>query len=190
MTEATAPFSALDIRRAQNKRKAIELGKAGLDPYAIAQQIRMPLFVARRILTVAGIPLLPRAVAPITTPDPPPVPIALERRRPGRQRKAKAAPSDPAFPRRGPGRPRKVPRSVDLPISLDPSQDPELELVRSRFTEFRTMTAISIALKIPGIKVRKALYGLPPERFEAWKDLNRMRREVEQLVVRRRKAKR
>lgn len=187
MTEATAPFSAVEIRRAQNKRKAIELGKAGLDPYAIAQQVRMPLFVARRILTVAGIPLLPRAAAPSTVPEPPPAQIALE---PRRLRKPKPVPSDPAQPKRGPGRPRKVLISDELPNSLDPSHDHELELVRGRFSEFRTIAAISTALGISIAKVGKALAGLPPERLEAWNDLNRMRREVDRLVVSQKRAPR
>lgn len=187
MNEPTAPYSALEIRRAQNKRKAIDLGKAGLDPHAIAQQLRMPLFVARRILTVAGIPLRPRPAEPSVVPELSPAPIAME---PRRQGKLKPVPSDPTLPRRGPGRPRKVLLPDNPIVSQDPSHDAELERVRDRFSEFRTMAAISTALGISIAKVGKALAELPPERLEAWNDLNRMRREVDRLVVSRKGARR
>ncbi len=57
-----------------------------------------------------------------------------------------------------------------------------MKLVQDRFSDFRTLAAISTALKVPMTNVRAALTLLSPERLAAWKELNRLRREVERMV--------
>ncbi len=186
MNDAPGPLSAVAIRRAQNERKAIELGQEGLDPKSIAKQIRMPFFVVVRILTVAGIPLLPPPPAVIPAVQPPAsqeLPSLAPHRR-GRPPDVRVHALSPSLPRRGPGRPRKVPRdpNPNLPAAHGISLDPEMKLVQDRFSDFRTLAAISTALKVPMTNVRAALTLLSPERLAAWKELNRLRREVERMV--------
>ncbi len=193
VTETTGPYSAVDIRRAQNKRKALELGRAGLDPFAIAKQVGMPLFVVRRTLTIAGIPLLPPAAqAPAALVSVAVLPTStgsdsIPPRRRGRPPHPRPLAVAPLLPRRGPGRPRTVPREPDAPASpLSSTSDSEVDLVIENFSDYRSVTAISQALNIPAGKVRIALMSLPPDRVAAWNEFNCMRREVERIARRQR----
>lgn len=192
------------IRRAQNRRRAVELGRSGLDPASIARDLQMPLFVVKIALRKAKVPFHPpRVIAePVaaTKPAPPATSALLPKRGPGRPRKIlapgvtpprrgpgrprKVQPSAESvvdMPRRGPGRPRKHPLPEVPPPKKPPTVDPRATLIAKRFSEFQSVAAVAKGLKLPAHIVRYEIKKLPKDQLAAWKDLIRMRRELSRL---------
>ena len=82
-------------------------------------------------------------------------------------------------PRRGPGRPRKIPLDAQPEAPTAAVGDPDELRILDSFSRYRSVAAISRGLHIPAAKIRTVLLSIPIDRIEAWKELNRLRREVD-----------
>jgi DNA invertase Pin-like site-specific DNA recombinase len=153
MASPSASDPHLPIRRAQQRREAIELGRSGAPVAVIAKQLKMPLFVVRVVLQRAKItPILTSPVATTVTTAPAARP---PQERLPRQAKAKR------------GRP-----------PLPPLTPEQADRILSSFTEYNGYDEIASAVGAPKSQVRGLLAGIKPQRLAAWRTLIRMRRHL------------
>jgi hypothetical protein len=152
----TSPDPHLLIRRAQQRREAIELGRAGAPVPVIAKQLGMPLFVVRMALLRAKI--TPILTAPASTPVVSPA-TAVHR--------APVGAGKPIRPTARRGRPPRPPLAAD-----------QADRILTTFTEYNGYDEIAAALSVPSSQVRELLMGLKPQRLAAWRTLVRMRRQL------------